>query len=82
MFKVIYPTLFRSIEETDLIAGRLGANWLWLCHKCWWRRSLCVFHKLREFKVLDTEKQKTRVDVLYDFWQEHDVKHYIVKMFK
>lgn len=23
---------------------------------------------------MDTEKQKTRVDVLYDFWQEHDVK--------
>ena len=75
--KVIYPTLFRSIEETDLIAGRL--DFLPIGFGCVTSVGgvghYCVFHKLREFKeLLDTEKQKTRVDVLYDFWQEHDVK--------
>lgn len=75
--KVIYPTLFRSIEETDLIAGRL--DFLPIGFGCVTSVGgvghYCVFHKLREFKeLLDTEKQKARVDVLYDFWQEHDVK--------
>lgn len=75
--KVIYPTLFRSIEETDLIAGRL--DFLPIGFGCVTSVGgvghYCVFHKLREFKeLLDSEKQKARVDVLYDFWQEHDVK--------
>lgn len=35
----------------------------------------CVFHKLRAFKKhLKTDQEKTRVDALYDYWQEHDVK--------
>lgn len=75
--KVIYPTLFRSIEETDLIAGRL--DFLPIGFGCVTSVGgvghYCVFHKLREFKeLLDTDEQKARVDVLYDFWQEHDVK--------
>ena len=75
--KVIYPTLFRSIEETDLLAGRL--DFLPIGFGCVTSVGgvghYCVFHKLREFKkLLDTDEQKARVDVLYDFWQEHDVK--------
>ena len=35
----------------------------------------CVFHKLRAFKdQLEDENDKKRVDVLYDYWQDHDVK--------
>ena len=35
----------------------------------------CVFHKLRAFKeTLSTAEEKKRVDVLYGFWQDHDVK--------
>lgn len=35
----------------------------------------CVFHKLRAFKtLLSTDEEKARVDVLYDYWQDHDTK--------
>lgn len=75
--KVLFPTLFRSIEETDLLAGRL--DYLPIGFGC--VTSLggvghyCVFHKLREFKeLLDTEEEKKRVDCLYTYWEENDVK--------
>lgn len=75
--KTIYPVLFRSIEDTDLIAGRL--DFLPIGFGCVTSVGgvghYCVFHKLREFKeLLETNEQKERVDVLYDFWQDHDVK--------
>lgn len=75
--KSIFPVLFRSIEGEDLLAGRLdflpigfgsvtsigGAG------------HYCVFHKLRAFKeTLPTNEEKARVDVLYDYWQDHDIK--------
>ncbi len=74
--KTIFPTLFRSIEEDDLIAGRLdflpigfGA-----VTSIGGVGHYCVFHKLRAFKDELPEKEHARVDALYDFWQEHDVK--------
>lgn len=74
--KTIYPVLFRTIEDTDLIAGRL--DFLPIGFGCVTSVGgvghYCVFHKLREFKELLKEEQKARVDVLYDFWQDHDVK--------
>lgn len=75
--KVIYPTLFRSIEEIDLIAGRL--DFLPIGFGCVTSVGgvghYCVFHKLRAFKeTLSTDEEKKRVDVLYGFWQDHDVK--------
>ena len=75
--KTIYPTLFRNIEDTDLIAGRL--DFLPIGFGCVTSVGgvghYCVFHKLREFReLLDNEEDKKRVDVLYDYWQEHDVK--------
>lgn len=75
--KTIYPTLFRTIEETDLIAGRL--DFLPIGFGCVTSVGgvghYCVFHKLREFKeLLDSEEDKARVDALYDYWQDHDVK--------
>mgnify|MGYP000902496396 FL=1 len=75
--KTIFPVLFRSIEDTDLIAGRLD----YLPIGFGSTTSIggvghyCVFHKLREFKeLLSTEDEKNRVDVLYDYWQDHDIK--------
>ena len=75
--KTIYPTLFRNIEDTDLIAGRL--DFLPIGFGCVTSVGgvghYCVFHKLREFReLLDNEEDKKRVDVLYNYWQEHDVK--------
>lgn len=74
--KTIYPTLFRSIEEDDLIAGRL--DFLPIGFGCVTSVGgvghYCVFHKLRAFKDQLEEKDWPRVDALYDFWQEHDLK--------
>ncbi len=75
--KVIFPTLFRSIEENDLIAGRLDFLPIGFgsVTSIGGVGHYCVFHKLREFKsLLNTDEQKQRVDVLYDYWQDHDVK--------
>ncbi|WP_137665276.1 pyruvate formate lyase family protein [Enterococcus hulanensis] len=75
--KVIYPTLFRSIEPTDLVAGRL--DFLPIGFGC--VTSLggvghyCVFDKLAKFKnELDSEEDKARVDAMYEYWEDHDVK--------
>lgn len=75
--KVLYPTLFREIEENDLIVGRL--DFLPIGFGC--VTSLggvghyCVFNKLREFqKQFDDEEAKKRIDDLYNYWLEHDVK--------
>lgn len=75
--KTIYPTLFRSIEEQDLIAGRL--DFLPIGFGCVTSVGgvghYCVFHKLREFKEqLSNEADRKRVDALYDYWSDHDVK--------
>lgn len=74
--KTIYPALFRSIEEDDLIAGRL--DFLPIGFGCVTSVGgvghYCVFHKLRAFKEQLEEKDWPRVDALYDFWQDHDLK--------
>lgn len=75
--EVIYTALFRSIESDDLIAGRL--DFLPIGFGCVTSVGgvghYCVFDKLRALKAqLDTEAEKKRIDVLYDFWSEHDVK--------
>lgn len=75
--RVIFPTLFRTIEDTDLIAGRLDFLPIGFgsVTSIGGVGHYCVFHKLREFKnTLKTDEQKQRVDVLYEYWQDHDVK--------
>ncbi|MDD6467276.1 MAG: pyruvate formate lyase family protein [Erysipelotrichaceae bacterium] len=75
--RVLYPTLFRSIEEDDLIAGRLDFLPIGFgsVTSVGGVGHYCVFHKLRAFqKQLTNEEDKKRVDVLYDYWQEHDLK--------
>ncbi len=75
--KTIFPRLFRSIEKDDLIAGRLDFLPIGFgsVTSIGGVGHYCVFHKLREFKEhLKTEEEKARVDLLYDYWQDHDVK--------
>ena len=74
---VLYPRMFRSIEPQDLIAGRLdflpigfGA-----VTSLGGVGHYCVFSKLRAFQnKLDDENAKRRVDELYNYWLEHDLK--------
>lgn len=74
---VLYPRMFRSIEPQDRIAGRLdflpigfGA-----VTSLGGVGHYCVFAKLRAFQnKLDDENLKSRVDKLYDYWLEHDLK--------
>ena len=75
--KTIFPTLFRSIEDNDLLAGRLDFLPIGFgsVTSIGGVGHYCVFHKLRAFKdELDTEEEKKRVDELYWYWQDHDVK--------
>lgn len=75
--KVLFPRLFRSIESDDLIAGRLDFLPIGFgsVTSIGGVGHYCVFHKLRAFKEhLNTDEEKARVDALYDYWQEHDVK--------
>ena len=75
--KVLYPRLFRKIEDQDLVAGRL--DFLPIGFGCVTSVGgvghYCVFNKLLAFKdQLETEEEKARVDQLYDYWLEHDLK--------
>ena len=74
--KILYPQMFRSIEEQDLIAGRL--DFLPIGFGCVTSVGgvghYCVFNKLRQFqKSLDAKNQE-RVEMLYEYWLEHDLK--------
>ena len=74
--KVLYPTLFRKITNQDLIAGR--TDFLPIGFGC--VTSLggvghyCVFKKLRAFQLQLDETERKRVDALYDYWLDHDLK--------
>lgn len=74
--KVLYPTLFRKITDQDLIAGR--TDFLPIGFGC--VTSLggvghyCVFKKLRTFQQQLDETERKRVDALYDYWLDHDLK--------
>lgn len=74
--EVIYPELFRQPEPGDLIMGRL--DFLPVGFGCVTSVGgvghYCVFHKLRALKEALPEALHPRVDALYDFWQEHDLK--------
>lgn len=75
--KTIFPALFRSIEDHDLLAGRLDFLPIGFgsVTSIGGVGHYCVFHKLRAFKdQLTSDEEKARVDVLYDYWQDHDVK--------
>lgn len=75
--KVIFPALFRHLGPSDLIAGRLDFLPIGFgsVTSVGGVGHYCVFHKLRAFReLLSTDEERARVDALYDFWQEHDLK--------
>ena len=75
--RVLYPVLFRHNEETDLIAGRLDFLPIGFgsVTSIGGVGHYCVFHELRAFgKQFEDDAHKQRVQTLYDYWQEHDVK--------
>lgn len=75
--KVLYPAMFRHIEDQDLIAGRLDFLPIGFgsVTSIGGVGHYCVFHELRAFgEKLDKEEDKERVKKLYDYWQYHDVK--------
>ena len=75
--RVLFPTLFRSIEHQDLIAGRLDFLPIGFgsVTSIGGVGHYCVFHELRKFAgQFEDEEHKARVMALYDFWQDHDVK--------
>lgn len=74
---VLYPRMFRSIESQDKIAGRLdflpigfGA-----VTSLGGVGHYCVFSKLKSFQEkLDDPLDQARVDRLFTYWLDHDVK--------
>ncbi|MEM1483516.1 pyruvate formate lyase family protein [Oscillospiraceae bacterium PP1C4] len=75
--KVLYPTLFRQIEDTDRVAGRIDV--LPIGFGC--VTSLggvghyCVFNKLKQFKENFADAESlTQIDELYSYWVENDLK--------
>lgn len=74
---VLYPMLFRRIEDTDLIAGRM--DFLPIGFGCVTSVGgvghYCVFNKLLQFRDrLEKDEDKQRVDTLYTYWLDHDLK--------
>lgn len=75
--RVLFPRMFRSIEEPDLIAGRLDFLPIGFgsVTSIGGVGHYCVFDKLHAFRsLLDNEQDRRRVDVLYDYWLDLDVK--------
>ena len=74
--RVLYPRLLRKIQDGDLFAGRL--DFLPIGFGCVTSVGgvghYCVFRKLRAFQQELPESEWHRVDDLYDYWLEHDVK--------
>ena len=74
---VLFPRLFRSIENQDLIAGRLDFLPVGFgsVTSVGGVGHYCVFDKLLKFKDgLSSEEDKKRVDELYSYWENNDVK--------
>lgn len=74
--RVLFPALLRSIEPQDLIAGRL--DFLPIGFGCVTSVGgvghYCVFHKLTKFKEQLPQSEHPRVDALYAYWLDHDLK--------
>lgn len=73
---VLYPVLFRKIEEPDLIAGRL--DFLPIGFGCVTSVGgvghYCVFAKLKLLKMQLADNAHSRIDTLYDYWLKNDLK--------
>ncbi|MCA0253836.1 MAG: pyruvate formate lyase family protein [Actinobacteria bacterium] len=75
--RVLYPSLFRSIEATDWFAGRLDFLPIGFgsVTSVGGVGHYCVFDKLKAFgEGLESADDRARVDAMYDYWTEHDTK--------
>ena len=75
--RVLYPALFRNIASTDLIAGRI--DFLPVGFGSVTSEGgvghYCIFKKLKGLKrKTEKEEDRKRIDKLYDYWLDHDVK--------
>ncbi len=75
--KVLYPTLFRQIQNDDKIAGRL--DFLPIGFGCVTSVGgvghYCVFSKLKALEnQLGTAEEKQDLKELYNYWLKHDLK--------
>lgn len=77
--KVLFPQMFRSIEDADLIAGRLDFLPIGFgtVTSVGGVGHYCVFAKLRAFQkeaeAVDASCHD-RVEKLYEYWLDHDLK--------
>jgi len=73
---VLYPALFRKIEEPDLIAGRL--DFLPIGFGCVTSVGgvghYCVFAKLTQLKNQLPDNEQPRIETLYSYWLKNDLK--------
>lgn len=74
--KVIYPQMFRSIEDSDLIAGRLDFLPIGFgtVTSVGGVGHYCVFAKLRAFQKEIGAEYHERIEVLYKYWLDNDLK--------
>ena len=74
--KVLFPRLFRRIEAQDLFAGRLDFLPIGFgtVTSVGGVGHYCVFRKLRAFQKELPEEERHRVDALYEYWLDHDLK--------
>jgi pyruvate-formate lyase len=75
--RVLYPALFRRIEEQDWFAGRLDFLPIGFgsVTSVGGVGHYCVFDKLQAFREsLDSPADRARVDDLYRYWADHDTK--------
>lgn len=75
--RVLYPSLFRSIEDEDWFAGRLDFLPIGFgsVTSVGGVGHYCVFDKLRAFgAALESAGDRDRVNAMYEYWTEHDTK--------
>ncbi len=74
--KVLFPRLLRTIQDQDLFAGRLDFLPIGFgtVTSVGGVGHYCVFRKLRSFQNDLPEEERHRVDALYDYWLDHDLK--------
>lgn len=75
--RTLYPVLLRRIQPEDLFAGRLDflPVGLGCVTSVGGVGHYCVFNKLKALRgQLAEEQARARLDALYAYWLEHDVK--------
>ncbi len=74
--RVLFPRMFRSIENEDLFAGRLDFLPIGFgtVTSVGGVGHYCVFNKLRAFQKEIGPEYHDRVEALYQYWTKHDLK--------